>query len=284
MSKIRAVVVPPLGGAYSTFIPAGLSSMQAAVGGNIEHIVPLDGRGSELGRPDNVTRALDFWCNEEFLYTPGLAFCRAVSLDGITLTPVYGALLVTASDRWGRTVSMSREEALSVLEVTEIRCPQFIHPASDNEVCAAIVETVVDAEPEWLWGVVRRDELSIAYNRIDEIEGLPLPPVGEPELTMAGNLVIRFTDNPKRSLVETRDGAALGELPPDGRGGGAALAAAGLALGEALARVAEHASAAEARENANKGLDEQGRVARPDPGEHRGPDRGRDPSRQPDGR
>lgn len=159
---------------------------------------------------------------------------------------------------------MSRDEALSVLEVAEIRCPQFAHPTYLEPDGSAIVETIVDAIPEWLERNVKRNELTIKYNRAEMLGSLPLPLVGEPELTMAGDFVVRFTDNPMACIIETRGGEVLGELSHDEGASWNARGTLGPALDEAEARVAEHVCAAAATRVVNESLDEQSHAARED--------------------
>ncbi len=116
---------------------------------------------------------------------------------------------------------------------------RFAHPTYLEPDDSVIVEAIVNALPEHLERNVKRNEFTNKYNRAETLES-PLPLVGEPELTMAGDYVVRFTDNPETCVLETIDSEALDELSLNGKASWDVEGTLGLAFGEVAARVTEH--------------------------------------------
>lgn len=172
--KILAVVIPPMGRAYSTWMDAGIDAMQEVVGGLVE-LMP-----ATPCEPCGAGRTVDLWCNEEYLYRDDLPFCRAVELADGLVVPVYGQMLVTAATLSnGKTVSLAEPEMLSILADRRFGPPQLLDPANreavaveDDATWAALMASGLDAE-------------TLDANRLlaDELGGVdvPAPPVvGEP--------------------------------------------------------------------------------------------------------
>lgn len=119
----RIVVIPPMGYAYTAFIDGDLDSMQAVVGGNIEHLA------LEVGRLGSDGRGIDFWCNEEFLYTPGMTFNRVVEFSGGFTQEIFGPMFCCGFiERNGSSCGLTASEALSVLtdERASLAAPQLL--------------------------------------------------------------------------------------------------------------------------------------------------------------
>lgn len=211
---MRVVVIPPMGRAYTAFIDDDLDAMQGIVGGNIQVISDI-----EIGLPDTRGRAIDLWCNEEFLYAPDMVFNRALARGDGTMMPVYGPMFCCGLiPITGASCGLSTVEAISVLEDGRacIADPQILIPSGGEAFAVPFVcgagETALDLMADLPSQVLQANGILPSSEDIGLLVQMPL--VGKPESIMAGKWRIRLVHPGDRYGLENRlvyDHADAGE-------------------------------------------------------------------------
>lgn len=265
---LRAVVMPPMGLAYSALIDPEDSPGGAAA------ILPVD-----VGIEANAGRTIDLWCADNFLDRPDLPFCRAIrSRDG-SVAPVFGpiiALAATVSD--GRTRGLTRREASSILANGLLRTPQAIIPPDRPGLPYRILDSEAGfggAPGNTTWELPERARAAMRLP--GSPAGLDAFPVGAPEELVFGRWRIRieygdavtepfvsFYDIrsmsgeravPRGSLVWRYPASGLEACERDGGGPWGIDGPAWSAAKSAAAAAARAHAREEEREEAGRGLD-----------------------------